>query len=119
VSIPCLSHPPYLTPPSSPCRTQAFIRLFQQIAADHGIPHLNLHAALLARIPATQLLYDGCVTIDGEHMNNRGAWISARLMGTVIGPWLDHLATQDKTKSSSPVGGGGMTAPPAGGGPFQ
>ena len=118
-SSPCLFHQPYLTLSSNPCRTQAFIRLFQQIAADHGIPHLNLHAALLARIPTTQLLYDGCVTIDGEHMNNRGAWISARLMGTVIGPWLDHLATQDKTKSSSPVRGGGMTAPPAGGGPFQ
>lgn len=60
----------------------------EDVAAHFGIPFINVRKAFLNKIPFYQLCYKHCVTYDGEHENERGTIIVAKLFSDVLSAWL-------------------------------
>lgn len=63
-------------------------KMNEDAAADLGIPFINVRKAFLKKVPFYQLCYKHCVTFDGEHQNDRGAIIIAKMFSDVISAWL-------------------------------
>ena len=64
------------------------------VAAEFGIPFINIRQAFLDYVPWYQLCYAWCVTYDGEHENERGTKIVAKLFASTIN---DMLSKHSKT----------------------
>jgi hypothetical protein len=62
----------------------------REIADLTGIPFINVREAFLDAVPWYQLCYRYCVTYDGEHENERGTRIVARLFADALRPWLQR-----------------------------
>lgn len=62
-----------------------------QAAKSAGIPYIDIRQAFLDFIPSYQLCYSLCVTYDGEHENERGTVIVARLFASSLSQWLSTL----------------------------
>jgi hypothetical protein len=60
----------------------------EHVAVQYNIPFINVRSAFLAAVPFYQLCYSKCVTFDGEHENNRGTIIVAKLFSQVLAGWL-------------------------------
>lgn len=60
----------------------------EDVANSLNIPFIDVRKAFLAKIPFYQLCYKNCVTADGEHENNRGTIIVAKLFSDVLSKWL-------------------------------
>ena len=59
-----------------------------EVAASFKIPYIDVRQALLDYIPSWQLCYSLCVTFDGEHENERGTIIVAKLFAESLSNWL-------------------------------
>lgn len=60
----------------------------ENIANTMGVPFIDVRKAFLSKVPFYQLCYKHCVTYDGEHENNRGADIVAKLFADSLSYWL-------------------------------
>jgi hypothetical protein len=69
----------------------AYGTINKQAAIRVGIPYIDIRQAFLDFIPSYQLCYSRCVTIDGEHENDRGTVIVARLFALSLSSWLAVL----------------------------
>ena len=58
------------------------------VATKYHIPFINVRQAFLDYIPFYQLCYSKCVTFDGEHENERGTVIVAKLFSATLSEWL-------------------------------
>ena len=58
------------------------------VATKYHIPFINVRQAFLEYIPFYQLCYSKCVTFDGEHENERGTVIVAKLFSATLSEWL-------------------------------
>lgn len=58
------------------------------VATKYHIPFINVRQAFLEYIPFYQLCYSRCVTFDGEHENERGTVIVAKLFSATLSDWL-------------------------------
>jgi lysophospholipase L1-like esterase len=65
-----------------------YIEYNKQMAAKYDASYINVYQAFVDYIPSCQLFYKWCVTIDGEHPNERGAVIIARVFAEMISKWL-------------------------------
>jgi hypothetical protein len=63
----------------------------KQVANLFKIPYIDIRAAFMAYVPSYQLCYSLCVTIDGEHENERGTKIVAKHFADTLGLWLSSL----------------------------
>jgi len=63
----------------------------KQVANLFKIPYIDIRAAFKAYIPPYQLCYSLCVTLDGEHENERGTKIVAKHFADTLGLWLSTL----------------------------
>lgn len=70
---------------------EAYSTINKQAATRVGIPYIDVRRAFLDFIPSYQLCYSRCVTLDGEHENDRGTVILARLFATSLSNWLAVL----------------------------
>ena len=59
-----------------------------EVAASFKIPYIDVRQAFLDYIPRWQLCYSLCVTFDGEHENERGTIIVAKLFAESLSNWL-------------------------------
>jgi hypothetical protein len=59
-----------------------------QMATNYNASYINLRQAFLDYVPSCQLFYKWCVTIDGEHPNERGAVIIAYQFADMISKWM-------------------------------
>jgi hypothetical protein len=55
----------------------------------YQMPYIDVRQAFLDNIPATRLAFDNCLTIDGEHENDRGTSIVAKLFAETIFGFLN------------------------------
>lgn len=60
----------------------------ENIARSFSIPFIDVRRTLSKKIPFFQLCYKNCVTYDGEHSNERGALVIAKLFAEVLSKWL-------------------------------
>ena len=60
----------------------------ENIAKSFSIPFIDVRRTLSKKIPFFQLCYKNCVTYDGEHSNERGALVIAKLFAEVLSKWL-------------------------------
>jgi hypothetical protein len=63
-------------------------KMNENVAADLGIPFIDVRKVFLKKIPFYQLCYKHCVTYDGEHENDRGTIILAKMFSDVVSAWL-------------------------------
>jgi lysophospholipase L1-like esterase len=66
-----------------------YVRLNQHIAEKLGIQYMNIRQAFLDALPAGRKVYSGCLTTDGNHENNNGAVIVAKIFAEVLYNWLE------------------------------
>ena len=62
--------------------------LNKETAASLNVPYIDVRQAFLDFIPSYQLCYSLCVTYDGEHENERGTVIVAKLFAKSLSLWL-------------------------------
>lgn len=60
----------------------------KDVVSSFNIPYIDVRQAFLDYIPKFQLCYSLCVTFDGEHENERGTIIVAKLFATNLSKWL-------------------------------
>lgn len=65
----------------------------KNIAASFDMPYIDVRGAFQDYIPSYQLCYSLCVTYDGEHENERGTIIVARLFAETLNVWLSTIET--------------------------
>lgn len=70
---------------------EAYGTINKEAALRVGVPYIDIRQAFLDYIPSYQLCYSRCVTIDGEHENERGTVILARLFALSLSKWLSVL----------------------------
>ena len=51
----------------------AYTQINREVASKLHIPYLNIRTMLKDKLPATYDKYDGFLTIDGEHLNDKGS----------------------------------------------
>ena len=68
-----------------------YTTLNKETAASLDVPYIDIRQAFLDFIPSYQLCYSLCVTYDGEHENNRGTIIVAKLFAKSLSTWLANL----------------------------
>lgn len=68
-----------------------YTTLNKETAASLDVPYIDIRQAFLDFIPSYQLCYSLCVTYDGEHENNRGTIIVAKLFAKSLSTWLATL----------------------------
>lgn len=61
----------------------------QQVAAKFNLPYVDTRLALLSAVPWWRLYFNGYVTADGEHPNERGAVLTAKLFAQVLLDWVE------------------------------
>jgi len=89
-------------------RKQAEYReALQAIAAERGVPFIDLSTPFAADVEPWRLVYRGCVTRDGEHANAHGATIMARLYAQQIQRWMYEDAVAARGAVAGGSGGGG------------
>jgi hypothetical protein len=69
----------------------AYNLMNEEVADGLNIPFIDVRKAFLAKIPFYQLCYKHCVTQDGEHENNRGTVIVAKLFSDALSKWLTSI----------------------------
>ena len=69
----------------------AYVRMNIEMATWLEIPYLNLREAYYEVLPSYRLAYDSCLTIDGEHPNSNGAYVTAKNLATILNGWLSEL----------------------------
>ena len=67
----------------------AYRTLTRNAAQEAGVPYIDMRAAFLKAIPNWWLFYAGIVTVDGEHPNDKGASIEAKLFANQINAWYN------------------------------
>lgn len=68
-----------------------YTTLNKETAASLDVPYIDVRQAFLDFIPSYQLCYSLCVTYDGEHENDRGTVIVAKLFAQSLSTWLANL----------------------------
>ena len=68
-----------------------YTALNKETAASLDVPYIDIRQAFLDFIPSYQLCYSLCVTYDGEHENERGTVIVAKLFAKSLSTWLANL----------------------------
>ena len=58
------------------------------VAGKYDIPYIDVREAFLRAIPSSQWWYCGFVTVDGEHLNERGTTIVSLLFAETIKNWF-------------------------------
>lgn len=66
----------------------AYVRINLEMATWMEIPYINLRKAYYEVLPFYRLAYDECLTIDGEHPNSNGAYVTAKNLAIVLDGWL-------------------------------
>ena len=61
-----------------------YIKINQEICENHSVPYIDVHHAFISAVPANYYGYQGCLTIDGEHPNDNGATIIAKMFTEAI-----------------------------------
>ena len=62
----------------------SYVEMNQMVCANHSIPYINMHHSFLAALPSNYYGFSGCITLDGEHPNNNGAIIVAKMFSEYI-----------------------------------
>lgn len=68
-----------------------YVRLNQHIALKLGIPYMNIRQAFLNALPPGRVVYSGCLTTDGNHENENGAIIVAKIFSETLYEWLKSV----------------------------
>ena len=69
----------------------AYVRINTEMASWLEIPYINLREAYYEVLPSYRLAYDSCLTIDGEHPNSNGAYVTAKNLALVLDGWLSAV----------------------------
>ena len=66
-----------------------YTEINKQIVANYpSVPYIDMRQAFLNAIPRTYYGYTGCLTIDGEHENENGSIIVAKMFSDQLLSWL-------------------------------
>ena len=66
-----------------------YTEINKQIVASYpSVPYIDMRQAFLNAIPRTYYGYMGCLTIDGEHENENGSIIVAKMFSDQLLSWL-------------------------------
>jgi GDSL-like Lipase/Acylhydrolase len=84
---------------------QAYIQMNKEIAKNNNIPHIDIYAAVKSIIPWYRLYFNGYATRDGEHPNERGTEIQARLVSEMLLSWFQTYDDSIITTPRLPVNG--------------
>mmetsp|Transcript_25896 Transcript_25896/g.24728 ORF Transcript_25896/g.24728 Transcript_25896/m.24728 type:complete len:328 (+) Transcript_25896:198-1181(+) len=72
--------------------SNAYVDMNKEISAFYGIPFMDFRAKLKSMIPWYRFYYNGYVTRDGEHPNERGTGLESTIIANVM---LDWFRTHD------------------------
>ena len=61
------------------------------VAKELNVPYIDVREAFLNAIPTYWHFLHGYVTIDGEHENERGTQMVAKMLADALRPWLRSL----------------------------
>lgn len=67
---------------------QRYIKINQEISEYNSVQYINMNHAFRSALPAHYYGYYGCVTTDGEHPNDNGATIIAKMFTETL---LDQI----------------------------
>lgn len=67
----------------------AYTAINQEITGKRNISYINVRAEYLKKIPKYQCYKSGCLTVDGEHQNQRGTDLVSKLFAADLKLWLD------------------------------
>jgi hypothetical protein len=77
-----------------------YTEMNRELAEEFNIPFMDIRKALLDKIPWCQLSYAWCVTLEGEHHNERGTRIIAKIFADTLKSWLDvKVASKVRSKA--------------------
>jgi lysophospholipase L1-like esterase len=73
----------------------------RKVASALSIPFVDVRKELKDAIPSYRLAKDGCVTTDGEHLNNRGVAIISYMFAKVTYDWVQKKEKNSKNSKNS------------------
>ena len=65
-----------------------YTKINKDITKSYNLPYIDMRRAFLDALPFSYYGYEGCLTIDGEHENERGTIIVAKLFAESLSNWL-------------------------------
>lgn len=65
-----------------------YMTINQELCENNSVQYIDTRHPFLSALPANYYGYQGCLTIDGEHENDNGAIIIAKLFSEAILGWI-------------------------------
>ena len=81
-----------------------YCQIAREIASKYEVPYLDIRGELKKAVPWWRLWYAGYVTKDGEHTNERGSQLLAKMIAEQLLQWFEgYNSTTHFTNYSSPA----------------
>lgn len=78
-----------------------YCQMVREIALKYDVPYLDIRGALKRAVPWWRLWYAGYVTKDGEHTNERGTLILAKIIAKQLLAWFETYDSNTKFRNYS------------------